>query len=65
VVDPGLAGIDFSNFDKAAQDKVAAAIKDLDLGVLINNVGQSYNFPMFFHELTEEQVSRSQTKPAD
>lgn len=32
------------------------AIKGLDIGVLINNVGQSYDFPMYFDELTEDQV---------
>jgi 17beta-estradiol 17-dehydrogenase / very-long-chain 3-oxoacyl-CoA reductase len=41
--------------------QVGAAIKGLDIGVLINNVGQSYNFPMYFHELSGEQVRRKHT----
>jgi len=49
-------GIDFSNFNEAAQAKVGKAIKGLDIGVLINNVGQSYDFPMYFDELSEDQV---------
>lgn len=49
-------GIDFSNFNEAAQAKVGKAVKGLDIGVLINNVGQSYDFPMYFDELTEDQV---------
>jgi short-subunit dehydrogenase len=35
---------------------VAAALKGLEVGVLVNNVGQSYNFPMYFDELSDEQA---------
>lgn len=35
------------------------ALKGLDIAVLVNNVGQSYNFPVYFDELTDEQVSQS------
>ena len=47
---------DYSKFDDKAQATVAAAIKDLDVGVLINNVGVSYPYPKYFHELSDEQV---------
>jgi 17beta-estradiol 17-dehydrogenase / very-long-chain 3-oxoacyl-CoA reductase len=47
---------DYSKFDKAAQDKVAKVVKDLEVGVLINNVGVSYRYPMFFMELTDSEV---------
>ena len=47
---------DYSNFDEKAQSTVAAAIGDLDVGVLINNVGVSYRYPRFFHELTDDEV---------
>jgi 17beta-estradiol 17-dehydrogenase / very-long-chain 3-oxoacyl-CoA reductase len=47
---------DYSKFDKAAQDKVSKAIKDLEVGVLVNNVGVSYRYPMFFTELTDSEV---------
>lgn len=40
------------------QVKVAAAIADKDVGVLINNVGVSYPFPKYFDELTDDEVSR-------
>lgn len=51
-----LLGIDYSNFDAAAQKKVEKALKGLEVGVLVNNVGVSYEFPMYFDELSDEQV---------
>jgi 17beta-estradiol 17-dehydrogenase / very-long-chain 3-oxoacyl-CoA reductase len=48
---------DYSNFDQKAKNTVAAAIKGLDVGVLINNVGVSYRYPMYFDELTDDEVS--------
>lgn len=48
--------IDYSKFDLAAQAKVKKAVEGLEVGVLINNVGVSYPFPKYFHELTDEQV---------
>jgi 17beta-estradiol 17-dehydrogenase / very-long-chain 3-oxoacyl-CoA reductase len=47
---------DYSKFDKAAQDNVAKTVKNLEVGVLINNVGVSYRYPMYFHELTDGEV---------
>lgn len=49
---------DYSKFDKKAQDTVNSAIKDLEVGILINNVGISYRYPVFFHELDDERVSQ-------
>jgi 17beta-estradiol 17-dehydrogenase / very-long-chain 3-oxoacyl-CoA reductase len=49
---------DYSKFDKKAQDTVNSAIKDLEVGILINNVGISYKYPVFFHELDDERVSQ-------
>ncbi|CAM9480930.1 unnamed protein product [Phaeothamnion confervicola] len=48
--------IDYSNFDKAARGRVAAAVKDKEIGVLINNVGVSYPFPKFYYELTDAEL---------
>jgi len=49
---------DYSKFDEKAQDTVEKAVKDLDVGVLINNVGISYRYPLYFHELTKEEVKQ-------
>lgn len=35
---------DYSNFDQKAKDNVNAAMKGLDIGVLVNNVGVSYRY---------------------
>jgi len=48
---------DYSNFDKTARDKVRGELADLDIGILVNNVGVSYSFPKYFHELKEEDVA--------
>uniref|UniRef100_A0A7S1ZGD0 Steroid dehydrogenase n=1 Tax=Trieres chinensis TaxID=1514140 RepID=A0A7S1ZGD0_TRICV len=48
---------DYSNFDDKAKAAVSSAIKDLDVGVLINNVGVSYRYPRFFDELPDAEVA--------
>ena len=48
--------VDFGSFDKAAQDKVAKKIASLDVAVLVNNVGASYSFARYFHELSMDEV---------
>lgn len=48
--------VDFSNFDEAAQARVKGALAGLDVGVLVNNVGVSYSFCRYFHELTPAEV---------
>eukprot|EP00934_Nitzschia_sp_Nitz4_P003368 Nitzschia sp. Nitz4//scaffold70_size99833//56529//57559//NITZ4_004599-RA/size99833-snap-gene-0.133-mRNA-1//1//CDS//3329557147//3358//frame0 len=52
---------DYSKFDKALQAHVAKAIKDLEVGVLINNVGVSYRYPLFFDELSDDEVQNLMT----
>lgn len=48
---------DYSKFnEKAVQNKVAKVIKDLEVGVLINNVGVSYRYARYWHELSEEEI---------
>mmetsp|Transcript_21632 Transcript_21632/g.40428 ORF Transcript_21632/g.40428 Transcript_21632/m.40428 type:complete len:323 (-) Transcript_21632:256-1224(-) len=50
--------VDFSKFDGDAQQRVREELEKLDgLGILVNNVGMSYPFPLYFHELSDEEVS--------
>jgi len=55
-VDVKFIVCDYSNFDDKAKANVKAQIAGLDIGVLINNVGVSYRYPMYFHELSDEEV---------
>jgi 17beta-estradiol 17-dehydrogenase / very-long-chain 3-oxoacyl-CoA reductase len=48
---------DYSKFDAATKTAVKTKLEALDIGILINNVGISYRYPLFFHELTEEEVT--------
>ncbi|KAG5176198.1 putative 3-ketoacyl-CoA reductase [Tribonema minus] len=48
--------IDYSNFDKAAQEAVSKALSDKQIGILVNNVGISYPHPKFFNELTDAEM---------
>jgi len=49
--------IDYSNFGVEARESVRAKIAGLDVGVLVNNVGMSYPFTKYFHELKDEEIS--------
>jgi 17beta-estradiol 17-dehydrogenase / very-long-chain 3-oxoacyl-CoA reductase len=50
---------DYSKFDTpAAREAVQKAVQDLDIGVLINNVGLGYRYPRFFHELPDDEVAQ-------
>lgn len=50
---------DYSNFDDKAQAHVKTSLSGLDgpIGVLINNVGVSYRYPMYFHEVSDEEAA--------
>jgi len=48
---------DYSSFDSKAKAKVTKSMENLDIGVLINNVGLSYRYPRFFHEITDDEVT--------
>jgi len=49
--------VDFSKLDEAARAAVKAKLDVLDVGVLINNVGLSYPFTKYFHELKDKEIA--------
>lgn len=52
---------DYSNFDEKTRNSMEEDLKGLDIGILINNVGQSYRYPRFFHELPKEEIASLMT----
>jgi len=56
---------DYSKFDVIAKSVVKRALEGLEIGVLVNNVGISYRYPMFFDELTDEEVQNLLTMNID
>lgn len=55
-VEVDYVAVDFSNFNAKAQTAVENCLKDKEVGVLVNNVGMSYSFAQYFHELSLEDV---------
>lgn len=47
---------DYGSFDASAQARIAKELAGLEIGLLINNVGYSYRYPRFFHELDDKEV---------
>lgn len=48
--------VDFAHTDASVWRRVAGALQGLDIGLLINNVGLSYDHPEYFDELEEETI---------
>lgn len=57
-VEVKILDVDFSDFTAAVRTRVSSFLEGLDVGVLINNVGVSYPFTKFFHELDDERVEQ-------
>ncbi|KAF3785079.1 Testosterone 17-beta-dehydrogenase 3 [Nymphaea thermarum] len=49
---------DFAEDSDDVVEKIERGIKDLDVGILINNVGTTYPHAMFLHELEEAVIER-------
>jgi len=57
--------IDFSNFNETARKQVADSLEGVDVGVLVNNVGISYPYTQYFHELDDDRVQQLMTLNVD
>lgn len=53
-----VLAVDYSDFSAPIRAKVVAFLEGLDVGVLVNNVGISYPYTKFFHELDDERVAQ-------
>lgn len=54
--DVDILQIDFGNFNADARTKMKKALESRDVGVVINNVGISYDHPEYLHELDDARV---------
>jgi len=50
--------VDFAQQNPAIFDGVRSAIKDLDIGVLVNNVGASYDHAEYYLNLSKEKIEQ-------
>lgn len=50
--------IDFTKLDGISKQKISDALKKIDVGVLVNNVGISYPYTRYFFELSDETVEQ-------
>lgn len=53
----GHLKVNFAAFDASARASVKAKLEALDVGVLINNVGMSYPYTKYFHELKDSEIA--------
>ncbi|KAK4058135.1 hypothetical protein OIO90_000874 [Microbotryomycetes sp. JL221] len=56
-VETKTVAIDFAAGSAADYEKLAAVLKNLDVGVLINNVGKSYDEPSFYQDLPDSDIA--------
>lgn len=51
-----ILAMDFSKNDDSDYDKLGTMVKDKDIAILVNNVGQSHDIPVTFNETPEEEM---------
>ena len=53
-----ILDIDFSKYDETSKNRIISVVASKEIGVLINNVGISYPFTKYFHELDDVSVEQ-------
>lgn len=48
---------DYAKFDATAKQSIQKAMDELEVGILVNNVGLSYRYPQYFDELSDAEVT--------
>lgn len=64
-VEVRVLAIDYGSFNEVARKSVADALLGVDVGVLVNNVGVSYPYTQYFHELDDDRVTQLLTLNVD
>lgn len=57
--------VDFANFSVKDCGRMTEVLSKIEVGVLVNNVGISYAFPQYFHELTDDEIQGLMTVNID
>lgn len=57
-IETRVVPLDFSLSSPNLYDGVRNAVRDLDIGILVNNVGMSYDHADFFENLTEDKIDK-------
>ena len=53
--------VDFASFSVKDAQRITDMLSGIEVGVLVNNVGISYAFPQWYHELTDDEISSLMT----
>jgi len=51
-----VIAIDFSNAQDSTYNKLFKELSELDIGILVNNVGYNLDYPQYFNEVNEQQI---------
>ncbi|KAJ1941620.1 hypothetical protein FBU59_003450 [Linderina macrospora] len=56
-VDAKVLAVDYSNVDDSKWAEIRSLLESVRVGVLVNNVGTSYDFPMYVEDVSEERIN--------
>ena len=50
--------MDQGGTDAKTSKHLVEETKGIEIGILVNNVGMSYRYPRYFHELKDEEIDQ-------